>query len=149
MIKILLIDDNVADVRAFQEAFRKNRVANPLFIAHNGREALDMLRGTNGKEKIEPTPKIIVTDLNMPKMDGLEFLKELRADKDLHAISVFVLTNSHDDKSRVDAHNYNVSAYINKPVAIEGFMVTLATLRNYWKLCFTDEIEIKELDNAN
>ena len=100
LVNILLIDDDEVDCMNVQRAFKKSSILNPLFIAHNGVEGLDMLRGTNGFPKVDPLPRIILLDINMPKMNGLEFLKELRADKELHNISVFVMTTSNDDRDR-------------------------------------------------
>ena len=71
----------------------------------------------------------------MPKMNGLEFLKELRADKDLHTISVFVMTTSNDDKDRFEAYNYNVAGYIVKPISFENFVAAISILNNFWQLC--------------
>ena len=139
LLNIMIVDDDNVDIMSLKRAFKKNNMANPLFIANDGVEALDMLRGTNGKEKIVPTPKIIISDINMPKMNGLEFIKELRADKDLHAISVFVLTTSNDDKDRIEAHNYNVAGYILKPINMESFIQAVSVLHNYWQLVFNEE----------
>src|SRR5687768_6537761 len=121
-VNLLLIDDDEVDCMNVQRAFKKNSISNPLFIAHNGVEGLDMLRGTNGVPKIDPLPRIILLDINMPKMNGLEFLKELRADKNLHNISVFVMTTSNDEKDRFEAYNYNVAGYIIKPISFENFV---------------------------
>src|SRR5688572_22590995 len=109
LLNILLVDDDDVDIMTLQRAFKKNNISNPLHVAHNGIEALDKLRGTNGVDKITPTPRVILLDINMPQMNGLEFLKELRADNNLHTISVFVLTTSNDDKDRIEAYNYNVA----------------------------------------
>ena len=135
LINILLVDDDDVDIMTLQRAFKKNSIANPLSIANDGLEALDKLRGTNGMEKITPAPRVILLDINMPKMNGLEFLKELREDKDLHTISVFVLTTSNDDKDRIEAYNYNVAGYIIKPITFESFVVAVSTLHSFWKLC--------------
>jgi CheY-like chemotaxis protein len=140
-LSILLVDDDDVDIQSLQRGFQKNNMTNPLFIANDGREALDKLRGTNAVEKIVPTPRIILLDINMPKMNGLEFLKELRGDKDLHSASVFVLTSSEEDKDRVEAYNYNVAGYIIKPVTVDSFIKAVATLKNFWKLTFNDESE--------
>ncbi len=134
-LNILLVDDDEVDCMNVQRAFKKSNIANPLAIAHNGVEALDMLRGTNGCAKIEPTPKIILLDINMPKMNGLEFLRELRADKDLHSISVFVMTTSNDEKDRFEAYNNNVAGYIIKPISFENFVTAVSTLNSFWQLC--------------
>lgn len=135
LVKILLVDDDEVDCMNVQRAFKKSNISNPLHIAHNGVEALDVLRGTNGVEKLTPTPRIILLDINMPKMNGLEFLKELRADKNLHTISVFVMTTSNDDKDRVEAYNYNVAGYIIKPISFENFVAAVSILNNFWQLC--------------
>ena len=135
MVNILLVDDDEVDCMNVQRAFKKSNILNPLSIAHNGVEGLDMLRGTNGVTKITPTPRIILLDINMPKMNGLEFLKELRSDPVLHNISVFILTTSNDDKDRFEAYNYNVAGYIIKPISFENFVAAVSILNNFWQLC--------------
>jgi CheY-like chemotaxis protein len=135
IVNILMVDDDEVDCMNVQRAFKKSNILNPLIIAHNGVEALDRLRGTNGAEKIAPTPRIILLDINMPKMNGLEFLKELRADQELHNISVFVMTTSNDDKDRIEAYNYNVAGYIIKPISFENFVAAVSILNNFWQLC--------------
>jgi len=135
LVNILLVEDDSVDVINVQRAFRKNNIQNPLVLAKNGLEALNMLRGTNGFEKINPQPQIILLDLNMPQMNGIEFLKELRQDPILRTASVFVMTTSNDDKDRMDAYNLNVAGYILKPVSFEKFASAVSTLNSYWKLC--------------
>lgn len=133
MVKILLVEDDEVDVMNVKRAFKKNNVTNPLFVCNNGLEALEFLRG-----KIEPLgeiPKIILLDLNMPKMGGIEFLREIRKDEKLKNISVFVMTTSNEDKDKVDAYNLNVAGYILKPLSMERFVEAVSTLNNYWKLC--------------
>ncbi len=134
LVNILLVDDDEVDCMNVQRAFKKSNIVNPLSIAHNGIEALDLLRGTNGIEKINPIPRIILLDINMPKMNGLEFLKELRADKDLHSISVFIMTTSNDEKDRFEAYNYNVAGYIIKPLSFESFVAAVSILNQFWQL---------------
>lgn len=135
LVNILLVEDDEVDVMNVQRAFKKNNILNPLNIAHNGVEALDKLRGTNGEVKIDPLPRIILLDINMPKMNGLEFLKELRADPVLHNISVFIMTTSNDDKDRFEAYNYNVAGYVVKPITFESFVSAVSILNNFWQLC--------------
>ncbi len=135
IVNILLVEDDEVDVMNVQRAFKKNNILNPLNIAHNGVVALDKLRGTNGEQKITPLPRIILLDINMPKMNGLEFLKELRADPALHSISVFVMTTSNDDKDRFEAYNYNVAGYVIKPITFENFVAAVSILNNFWQLC--------------
>ena len=135
LVTILLVEDDSVDVINVQRAFKKNNIHNPLALAKNGLEALNMLRGTNGFTKIEPQPQIILLDLNMPQMNGIEFLKELRQDPVLRTTSVFVMTTSNDDKDRMDAYNLNVAGYILKPVSFEKFVAAVSILDSYWKLC--------------
>ena len=138
-VNILLVDDDDVDIMTLQRAFKRNNISNPLFIANDGLQALDLLRGTNGAAKISPPPRIIVLDINMPKMNGLEFLKEMRSDAELKNISVFVLTTSNDDKDKVEAYNYNVAGYIIKPITFENFVTAIAVLNSFWTLCAQPE----------
>ena len=135
MYNIMLVDDDQVDVMNVQRAFKKNNITNPLHIATNGIEALDLLRGTEGREKILPLPRIILLDINIPKMKGIEFQRELRADPELHSISVFMMTTSNDDKDKLDAYNLNVAGYIVKPVSFDKFVSAVSVLNSYWKLC--------------
>ena len=133
MLHILLVDDDEVDVMNVQRAFRKNNILNPLYIAHNGLEALALLRGTNG-EKIPSERRLVLLDLNMPRMNGLEFLREVRNDADLHALTVIVLTTSDDERDKVEAYNLNVAGYILKPVTFGAFFEAMATLNKYWAI---------------
>jgi len=135
LLNILLVEDDSLDVMNVQRAFVKNNITNPLHIAFNGVEALNMLRGSNGKPKLNPSPRIILLDINMPKMNGLEFLRELRNDEDLKSVSVFVMTTSNDDQDKIEAYNLNVAGYILKPLSFEKFVNAVAVLNSYWKLC--------------
>ncbi len=98
-----------------KRAFTKNNITNPLYVAGNGLEALDLLRG-DGPNRM-PAPRIILLDLNMPRMGGIEFLRELRADPELRGTSVFVMTTSNEDKDKVDA--YNLRKTFSKSLAIK------------------------------
>lgn len=135
LVHILLVDDDEVDCMNVERAFKKSNIQNPLHIAHDGLEALDMLRGTNDVDKITPTPRIILLDINMPKMNGLEFLKEIRADKELHNLSVFVMTTSNSDKDKIEAYEYNVAGYIVKPISFDKFVAAVSILNNFWQLC--------------
>jgi CheY-like chemotaxis protein len=134
MVNILLVEDDEVDVMNVKRAFKKNNVTNPLFVCNNGLEALNFLRGERDTS-ITEIPKIILLDLNMPKMGGIEFLREIRKDDKLKNISVFVMTTSNEDKDKVDAYNLNVAGYILKPLSMERFIEAVSTLNNYWKLC--------------
>ncbi len=133
-ISILLVEDDEVDVMNIQRAFKKNHITNPVHVAGNGLEALAKLRGVEGQEKLNPTPKIVLLDINMPKMNGIEFLTKLRADSELRAISVFVLTTSDEEKDRVAAYNMNVAGYILKPVEPGKFMEAVKALDVFWSL---------------
>ena len=135
LLNILLVEDDSVDVMNVQRAFVKNNINNPLHIAFNGVEALNMLRGSNGKPKLNPMPRIILLDINMPKMNGLEFFRALRNDDDLKSVSVFVMTTSNDDQDKIEAYNLNVAGYILKPLSFEKFVNAVAVLNSYWKLC--------------
>lgn len=135
LLNILLVEDDSVDVMNVQRAFKKNNITNPLHIAFNGVEALNMLRGTNGKPKLNPQPRIILLDINMPKMNGIEFLRELRNDPDLKSITVFVMTTSNDDQDKIDAYSLNIAGYILKPLSFEKFVNAVSILNSYWKLC--------------
>jgi CheY-like chemotaxis protein len=135
LLNILLVEDDSVDVMNVQRAFVKNNITNPLHIAFNGVEALNMLRGSNGKPKLNPMPRIILLDINMPKMNGLEFLRAIRNDNDLKSVSVFVMTTSNDDQDKIEAYNLNVAGYILKPLSFEKFVNAVAVLNSYWKLC--------------
>lgn len=134
-IDILLVEDDSVDIMNVQRAFKKNNINNPLHIAHNGIEALEMLRGSEHVMRLNPQPKIILLDINMPKMNGIEFLKELRKDEDLQSISVFIMTTSNDDHDKFQAYHMNVAGYIVKPISFEKFVSAVSVLNSYWKLC--------------
>jgi hypothetical protein len=133
-IKILMIEDDEIDIMNIRRAFKKNNVTNPLHVTNNGIEALDYLIDLveNSPSKM---PKIILLDLNMPKMGGIEFLRKLRQNENLKTISVFVMTTSSEDKDKVEAFNLNVAGYILKPLSMDQFMDVVSTLNSYWKLC--------------
>jgi CheY-like chemotaxis protein len=131
-LTILLVEDDQLDVMNVQRAFRKNIICNPLFVAGNGIEALEMLRGQGPGPHVPPHRRIVLLDLNMPKMGGIEFLRELRADPNLAMITVIVLTTSDEDRDKVEAYKLNVAGYILKPVTLQAFVEIMATLNKYW-----------------
>lgn len=134
VLNILLVDDDELDVMNVQRAFKKNNIANPLYVAGNGVEALAMLRGQADGSSLPKDRRIILLDLNMPRMNGIEFLRELRADPALRPIPVIVLTTSDEERDKVEAYNLNVAGYILKPVTLINFVETMATLNKYWML---------------
>ncbi|WP_026369424.1 response regulator [Kallotenue papyrolyticum] len=133
LLHILLVDDDEIDVMNVQRAFKRNNILNPLFVARNGLEALELLRG-NGPQAIPKERRLVLLDLNMPKMNGLEFLREVRNDPDLHTLTVVVLTTSADERDKVEAYNLNVAGYIVKPVTFLAFVEAMAALNKYWSI---------------
>ncbi|MBD2496298.1 response regulator [Nostoc sp. FACHB-280] len=136
VINILLVEDDEVDVMNVKRAFKKVNITNPLYLASNGLEALEMLRNEHGQKSSVPTERrLILLDLNMPKMSGIEFLQELRSDPKLSTTPVVVMTTSNQDQDRVQAYNLNVAGYILKPLTFNKFVETMATLNKYWILC--------------
>jgi CheY-like chemotaxis protein len=130
VLNVVLVEDDQVDVMNVRRAFKKNNITNPLFVAGNGVEALELLRSGSVPKK----NRIVLLDLNMPKMNGIEFLREMRADAELASTPVVVLTTSNEDKDRVEAFQLNVSGYLLKPVTFTSFVEMMAALNKYWIL---------------
>ena len=130
LLNILLVEDDEVDVMNVRRAFQKNHITNPLFVAGNGLDALDQLRGG----AIPRDRRIILLDLNMPQMNGIEFLREVRNDPELNLTPVIVLTTSNDERDRIEAYNLNVAGYLLKPVTFSNFCEVMAALNKYWAL---------------
>ena len=136
IINILLVEDDEVDVMNVRRAFKKYKITNPLFVAGNGIEAFTMLRSQNElPPQVPENRRLILLDLNMPRMNGLEFLQELRKDKILKRTPVIVLTTSDEDRDRIEAYNLNVAGYILKPVTFVNFAEVMVALNKYWALC--------------
>jgi len=116
MRSVLLIEDDVFDTMTAQKSFERFNVPHELHTAFNGEEALDMLLGRNGTTALSPLPEVILLDLNMPRMNGIEFLEVLRSTPQLENLPVFVTTTSGMDMDRADAARLGVSGYILKPL---------------------------------
>lgn len=130
MVNILLVEDDEVDVMNVRRAFQKNHIENPLWVAANGLEGLEMLRAGS----VPADRRLVLLDLNLPRMNGIEFLRALRADPELSLTPVVVLSTSNDDRDRVDAYNLNVAGYILKPVTFHNFCDAMSTLNKYWSL---------------
>ncbi len=129
---ILLIEDDRVDVMTVQRALKRIRIKNPLHVARTGGKALKMLRGEGGT-KLDKLPRLILLDLNLPKMSGIEFLKKLRADPKLRDLPVIVLTSSNEPKDRAAAFKYDVEDYIVKPHSFDEFAKAMATILAFRK----------------
>lgn len=127
---ILVVEDDLVDVKNIQRAFEKGRIANQLFFAADGIEGLAMLRGnTMPKER-----RLVLLDINMPRMNGLEMLAEMRKDPVLKSTPVVVLTTSNDDRDRIEAYDLGVAGYLLKPVSFAGFVDLMGAMNRYWAL---------------
>lgn len=129
-VPYLVVDDDEVDVMSIRRVFKQMGIDDRMSVAHNGLEALDRLRGDNGHTAMQ-MPYMILLDLNMPKMNGFEFLKTIRADPKLRSSIVFVLTTSRDEQDRLDAYDLNVAGYIVKADAGRTFHQTLEMLETY------------------
>ncbi len=132
-VHVLLVEDNDVDREAVRRAFDRHRIANPIHIAVDGVEGLEILRGTNNQRKL-PRPYLILLDINMPRMSGIEMLHELRADPELHDSIVFVLTTSKSDEDKMAAYGANVAGYILKSDVGAGFIGLVGLLDHYWRI---------------
>lgn len=130
VLNLVLVEDDEIDVMNVRRALDRAHVANPLFVASNGLEALELLRG----KTVPRERRLVLLDLNMPRMNGIEFLRELRNDPDLHQTAVVVLTTSDDERDKVQAYDFNVAGYLLKPVTFMNFVDVMAALNKYWAL---------------
>lgn len=129
-ITVLLIDDDDVDVRVVQRAFKAQHISNPMVIARNGEEGLEKLRGTADCPALQQ-PLLVLLDLKMPRMNGLEFLEEIRNDPKLARTIVFVLTTSNDDQDRAAAYDKQIAGYLLKSEAGKDLMNHIPMLENF------------------
>lgn len=127
---ILLVDDDVVDVMNVRRAFERGRITNPLWTSHDGLEALALLRSG----QIPPERRLVLLDINMPRMSGIEMLRELRADPALQMTPVVMLSTSNDDRDRLEAYRLNVAGYLVKPVTFVAFVELMTAMNHYWNL---------------
>jgi CheY-like chemotaxis protein len=132
-VQLLHVEDDTLCLMGLNRAFKAAKIANPVSFAHDGIEALEMLRGTNGRPRL-PRPFLVLLDLNMPRMDGVEFLKELRKDQDLKKSIVFIMTTSGTDEDKIKAYNLGVAGYILKTNPANAFLEATALLDTYWRV---------------
>ena len=131
---ILLVEDDDIDAENVIRAFKRNKITNPLFIAENGEEALNFLFHKDKYEDLGryPRPCIILLDLNMPVMSGIEFLEAVKADYHLKRIPVVVLTSSKAEEDVVKSYDLQASAYVSKPVDLAGFGEIVRGIEGFW-----------------
>ena len=135
-IEILLVEDNMDDAELAILALRKRNIANSLVHLENGAEALDFLfcRGKYAERNISNKPKVILLDLKMPKVDGLEVLKEIKADEETKSIPVVILTSSKENPDIEQAYLLGANSYMVKPVEFDNFTKAVAEIGMYWLL---------------
>jgi CheY-like chemotaxis protein len=126
-VSILLVEDDEIDVKALQRAFEKLKIRNPLTIASDGVEGWEALQTL-------PKPYLIITDINMPRMNGIELLKKIRGSMQFRDAVVFVLTTSNDEQDKIDAYNLNVTGYMLKSEMGASFTRAIELVENYWRI---------------
>jgi two-component system response regulator len=135
-VDLLLVEDNPDDAGLVIRELRKNNLCNNLIHLHDGAEALDFLfvRGKFADRKIEDRPKVILLDLKMPKVDGLQVLREIRNDERTKLIPVVMMTSSREERDIVESYRLGVNAYVVKPVGFDNFSRAVSELGMFWLL---------------
>ena len=132
--KIMLVEDNPDDEELTRRALRHNNIANDLYVAHDGAEALDYLlcRGPHTRRDVNDLPAVILLDLKLPKVDGLEVLRQLRADERTRLVPIVILTSSNEEQDVVSGYRLGANSYIRKPVDFDQFVSAVKQLGLYW-----------------
>ena len=130
-IEILLVEDNIGDIRLTEEALKESNLIVNLHVARDGMEAMEFLRGEGGQANA-PAPDLILLDLNLPRKDGREVLHEIKNDADLKRIPVVVLTTSEAESDIVTTYGFHANCYINKPVDMDQFIKIVQMLEEFW-----------------
>jgi CheY-like chemotaxis protein len=136
-VPVLLIEDDLVDVKTIRRAFQQHKLTNPLYVCSNGAEALSFLRheGTYSDPASSPRPGVILLDVNMPVMNGIEFLREMKTDPAIKQIPVIVLTTSREESDRIRSYELGVAGYIVKPADFPKFLEAIKIFDLYWSLC--------------
>jgi CheY-like chemotaxis protein len=131
---ILLVEDSQNDIDLALYALREERLANSIFVVRDGKEALDFLfcRGVFAERNFNHPPKLVLLDLKLPKVDGLQVLKQLKNDSRTKKIPVVIMTSSNEERDLIESYNLGVNSYIQKPVDFDQFRSTVKTLGLYW-----------------
>jgi two-component system response regulator len=129
---ILLVEDNPKDVLLTERAFQQSRIANELHVAHDGAEALEYLHGSTSGTPANPAPSLVLLDLKLPKVDGLEVLRRIRQDERTRLLPVVILTSSIEEQDVVRGYGLGANSYIRKPVDFVQFAEVVKNLGLYW-----------------
>lgn len=132
-VSILLVEDDKIDQKSLLRSFKKLRISNPLVIANDGVEAWEILTQSEAAPGLQQ-PFMIILDINMPRMNGIELLRKIRAHESLRDTIVFVLTTSNDEKDKFEAFNCNVAGYMLKTDMDNSFMEAVELVENYWRV---------------
>ncbi|MFQ5953285.1 MAG: response regulator [Candidatus Omnitrophota bacterium] len=133
-VEILLVEDNPADVELTLRALKKHNLANKVYTVKDGEEALDYVFCKGKYADINGIPKLVLLDLKLPKVSGLEVLREMKSNETTKIIPVVVLTSSKEEKDMVESYKLGVNSYIQKPVDFDKFLSTVSELGLYWLL---------------
>jgi CheY-like chemotaxis protein len=133
-VDILLVEDNPEDLELAMHALRQGKLANSIYVARDGEEALDFLfcRGACSDRTFKHPPKLVLLDLKLPKVDGMQVLKEVKGDPRTHSIPIVIMTSSKEERDLIESYNSGVNSYIQKPVDFDQFRNTVKTLGLYW-----------------
>jgi two-component system response regulator len=133
-IEILLVEDNVDDVELAVRALRRENLANEITIARDGEEALDVIfcRGKHDRRSFQNPPRVVLLDLKLPKVSGLDVLKAIKGDSRTKAIPVVIMTSSREEQDLVESYKLGVNAYVQKPVDFEQFRSMVKDLGLFW-----------------
>ena len=132
-IRILLVEDDDGDAKAVERTFLNARIANPILRVRDGVEAMEMLKGTDQQPRLEP-PYLLLVDLNMPRMNGIQLVTAIREDPGLHESIIFMLTTSNRAEDKQAAYSLNVTGYILKERAGEDFLKLFSLVDTYWRI---------------
>jgi CheY-like chemotaxis protein len=135
-VEILLVEDNSSDAELALHALKKHKLANRIEVVRDGAEALDFIfaRGSFSHRDINQTPRVVLLDLKLPKVDGLEVLRQIKGDPRTRKIPVVVLTSSREERDVMESYNLGVNSYILKPVDFQQFTEAVRTIGLYWLL---------------
>ena len=129
---ILLVEDNLSDIKLTQRAFKKSHIVNELVVVTDGVQALDYLHGMNGDNYINPLPALVLLDIRLPKMDGFEVLDRIRNEARTELLPAVMLTSSKEHEDIARSYRFGANSYIRKPVDFQQFLTAIEHLEIYW-----------------
>ncbi len=149
LIEILLVEDNLNDIELALHALKKNNLANRIHVVRDGAEALEFIfcTGKYAQRSIDSPPKVILLDLKLPKVDGLEVLKKIKSDSRTRTIPVVMLTSSREERDIVESYQLGANSYIVKPVDFAQFTEAVRSLEFYWVLFNQPPVSCSMSDN--